>query len=170
MKDRLIIYGGSFDPPTISHYKIIDYFKDNILVCLTVNHAFKSELTSYEIRKVLLTKLFPNINIVSMNEYMYDFLQSYNSNDISILIGSDILDELHLWQNYEYLIDNYHFTIIERNEIKPLDILEKMKYNIIKIDDFISTSSTEVKNNIKNISGLVPEIIREDVLYYYDNN
>jgi nicotinate-nucleotide adenylyltransferase len=92
--------------------------------------------------------------------------------DINIIMGSDLLDKLDSFDNYEYLLENYYFTIIPRdNELEKL-IKEKYlkyqdKFKIINYHSNVSSTLVreKLKNN-KNVNGLLDG----DVLKYIISN
>ena len=176
MIKKHIIFGGSFNPITYSHIGIaISALKvhpnSTLYWCLGENHAFKNGLSPYKFRMNLIQKAVPNASVLPMGKYMWDFLISlaYIPDEVTLLIGNDILNEIHLWKNFEELINLYHFTIINRGtklEKRGIDNLSQMIYNVAYMSDsIINTSSSEARQRVKegkSIGNIVPdEIINE---------
>lgn len=180
MHNNLIIYGGSFNPPTKAHkliYNILTSYNDcRVYACPTLDHAFDKELKPIEDRCRLLNKC--NMSTLPMGRYMYDFVKRFKDMDyeVEIVIGSDCLKELHRWKDYEKLINNYQFCVVMRNEDDSKHLTQLKRYSIISkclIDDIPNIcSSTEVRSRVLNkidISDLVPEEIIEEVEKMYES-
>jgi len=109
-----------------------------------------------------------------MGKYMMHFLNSlpYDKSNITIIIGSDILNDIDKWDSYTELIKNYHFTIGGREGVKfsttAKAILKVMNYTYL--DNIGTTSSTKVRDAVKagqSISDLVPRKIKLDIKELY---
>ena len=172
------IFIGSFNPPTIAHLEICQklkkYFSKIILVPVNSKDKY---LVSFRNRFNMLNIIARGNNYLEisdiMNNYSYlnyriiDLLKSKYGN-ISIIMGSDLLDKLSSFDNYVYLLENYYFYIITRDD-KTFDLIENRYYNYkdrFKIINYQSNiSSTMVRNYLKNNQD-TSNILDRDVLNY----
>jgi nicotinate-nucleotide adenylyltransferase len=176
------LFIGSFNPPTKAHINICNKLKNSFtkIILLPVNSNDKSLINInhrinmlniikrkyhfLEVSKIMKKYAFVNYRIIDL------FKKEYG--DINIIMGSDLLDKLDSFDNYEYLLENYYFTIIPRdNELEKL-IKEKYlkyqdKFKIINYHSNVSSTLVreKLKNN-KNVNGLLDG----DVLKYIISN
>ncbi len=180
------LFIGSFNPPTMAHIRI----------CLKLKHKFKKivlvpvsskdkELIDIKDRINMLNILkikYPFIEVSSiMKKYSYlnyriiDLLRNEYGN-LNVIIGSDLLEKLDSFDNYDYLLNNYSFTVIPRNNTDVEKLINdkysnyKNKFTIINYHSKIS--STMVKERLKEnkkvsdlLDNLVYEYIKENNLY-----
>ena len=110
-------------------------------------------------------------NYSYLNYRIIDLLKK-EYGDITIIMGSDLLDKLNTFDNYEYLLNNYSFYIIQRdNNVNKL-INEKYanynnKFTVIKYHS--DTSSTIVREYLKNNQD-TKDILDKDVLNYINEH
>ena len=109
-----------------------------------------------------------------MNKYSYfdyrilDLLKK-KYKDITIIIGSDLFNNLDKFDNYQYLIKNYSFIIITRDELNIESIINN-KYNLFKehfqiIKYNSNISSTKARDLIKNKHN-TKDILDKDIALY----
>ncbi len=176
------LFIGSFNPPTKAHINICNKLKNSFtkIILLPVNSNDKSLINInhrinmlniikrkyhfLEVSKIMKKYAFVNYRIIDL------FKKEYG--DINIIMGSDLLDKLDSFDNYEYLLENYYFTIIPRdNELEKLIKEKYLKYQYkFKIINYHSNVSStlvreKLKNN-KNVNGLLDG----DVLKYIISN
>lgn len=179
-ENAYVIYGGSFNPPTVAHRAIYRQLRD-IYTCvrskITIEHAFDYKNNNW-------ADYYTRRDFVESYDRYADFMGKYMIDEVKhlddswrknyIVIGSDNLKDLTKWKDYDILIEKCEFIIIprgENNEWKKhltnvkkyviLDVLNETEKNI---------SSTMVRERIKNgqsIKGLVPEEIEEKVIELY---
>ena len=178
-----IVYGGSFNPPTIAHKLIIDklflvFRPDNIIVVPVGNSYKKKDLIDFN-HRLEMAKLLDNRIIVSdienNKEYLgtLDLLNKLSEfyDDLYYVIGSDNLIHLDTWINYKELLENYKFIVFNRHNLDLQDIiLEKYpeyKNNFLVIDidmDISSTRFRETKDKTL-IPDEIYEYIKKNKLY-----
>jgi len=79
MKNKIAIYPGTFDPPTLGHLNVIKraaVIFDHLIVAVGINLAKKAAFFSTEERISYLqtiTKFIPNVEISSFNGLLIDF-------------------------------------------------------------------------------------------------
>ena len=177
------IFIGSFNPPTMAHINICKKLKYrfNKIVLVPVNSSNKT-LISFRKRMNMLYILknkYPFLEIdMIMEKYSYlnyriiDILKN-KYGDINIIIGSDLLENFSGFDNYEYLLANYSFTVIPRDGIDIEKLIKEKylkyqdKFNILKYHSSISSSL--VRNKIRN-NEKVNSYIDKDVYEYIKEN
>ena len=190
MKKRIIaVFGGSFNPPLNSHFeiakKVCEEFKNVekiIFVPVSTNYT-KAELIKNEYRYEMLKlgcQNQPNFEVSDIelkNEkkpYTIDTLdyikEQYKGYDIYFIVGTDNLKELDTWHEAEKLVEKYKFFVVERNNDKFEDIIEKNiflknhknSFILLKNIERIPLSSSQIRKMIKNgedVNGYLPESI-----------
>ena len=157
------IFIGSFNPPTLAHLEICKKLKKefNKIIIVPVNSRDK-HLASFKDRVNMLNILTREYNYIEINDIMnnYSYLnyriidllkEEYGS--ISIIIGSDLLDKIDSFDNYEYLLNHYSFYVLTRdNDVNELISKKYFKYkDKFKIIEFNSNiSSTMARCHINN--------------------
>jgi len=164
----IAIYGGSFDPPHIGHYKIVsqalkDLELEKLIILPNFQNPWKAP-TKYppEYRLKLLKELFHNFNKVEVSDFeisngyptkTYESIRYFSKlySDIYLIIGADNLASLEKWDNFEEINNKVTFVVATRNNIKI-----NKKFLTLNID--INISSTELRNNLDLTK--IPEEIR----------
>lgn len=180
-----IVYGGSFNPPTIAHEGIISELKrkykpENIIIIPAGNSYNRKELLDFKDRYNML-KLISN-DIISDIEnknleykgtlYTLDLL-SKDYKDIYFVMGADNLIDIKSWIRYEELLEKYNFIIITRDDINIVDFIDnelskyKSHFKLISLKYMVS--STKIRNNIDEnkdmLNPKVYEYIKKNHLY-----
>ncbi len=206
-----IIFGGSFDPPHMGHLALMEYvLKKEYCLHLDIVPALQSPLkdevplASSEDRIAMLEMMkeelvrHRNIDVnrisiqaIELNRkgpsYTIETLQqlenTYPHQSLALLVGSDILENIHLWYKVESLLEQYTFLVYKRfsnketttdtENIKQL----KNKYKIKKLELLQDTpllpySSTEVRKYISEnkkplLLACIWEYIQGKRLYSY---
>lgn len=182
-----IVYGGSFNPPTQAHFKIVNklinvYSESNIIVLPVGNSYNKPELIDFYHRFNMLKIMFKNSKnvFISKLEEIKTFdgtLKSLNKlektyNNLVLVIGSDNIKEFDTWINYQELLNKYPLIIMQRNNDNVELLMEKykkysIKYEIVEFNEEIS--STIIRNNLEDYKKLldkkVYQYIKENELY-----
>ena len=177
---RIGVYVGSFNPPHNGHLEVCKYilknnYVDYVLMLPTPNYWDKNNLVSVEDR-VNMLKFYEDkkIKVDSTHNnfpYTYQVLRSlkkdYPNDELFLIIGSDCLEKMHLWNNIDELLQN-KVIVLKRNEIVYNPFLEEYNNQFIFLNDFnpIQVSSTKIRNGSKeNINPKVLEYIEEHHLY-----
>lgn len=177
------LFIGSFNPPTKAHLdiclKLKDSFKKIVLVPVNNNNKEVIDINKrIDMLNILKNKYsFLEISTI-MKEYAYinyriiDLLKSKYQN-INIIMGSDLLEKFIKFDNYEYLLENYYFTIVPRNDIdvnKLINYKFKKYQDKFRILDYHSDiSSTLVKKNLKENKD-VKSLLDNDILRFIQSN
>lgn len=182
------IFVGSFNPPTNAHFDITHYLYDNNIldkiVFVPVNNE-KKDLVSLEKRIDMLNSYIKKYDYLCVSNIMQSY-QGFNyqvldelSNiyqDIYIIMGSDLLERVSSFANYQDMLEKYHFVIIPRFGINSTQLIKKEypdyqdKFIIVNYHSNISSSLVrECFRENKDIKGMVPseveKYIREEMLY-----
>lgn len=182
------LFGGSFDPITIAHEKIINYLLTNVLekndlLYILPNgddyHFLGKKLTNYEIRKEMINAIITDKRVIvsdllNIRSFSGVFQILRELNHPIYVIGSDLLSTITTWIEPEVLIKENKFLVIERvgyaskKYLSENSLLKKYKSNFILTNFFIediSSSDVRLKNKFNNVSQNVYEIIRKNNLY-----
>jgi len=91
--------------------------------------------------------------------------EKYPQHQFSLIMGSDSLQNISRWKNYELLLKNYTIYIYPRPGADKTE--EFPKASLIRIDaPNLEISSTQIRKNLKegkSIRYLVPENVREEI-------
>lgn len=195
----IVVFGGSFNPPTIAHINILkELYNDKslniekIIIVPVSNKYEKDNLIEFKHRYNMLkiaTEKYDFIevsdidNILQRSMKTYEVLNYINKRfkyktTIGFLLGADNFNCFNQWINSEYILKNYYLLVIEREGFNVLSTIKnnkilfenKNKIKIIKADDSLFTiSSTKVRNNIKDLSKI--KLFLDDlVLDYIEKN
>lgn len=184
---KIALYGGAFNPPTKGHQQLaelISNYFDEVWIMPCNNHLFKPNLISNENRLYMLNLIdFKKENIIisdfeiksKLTGKLYETLEIlktiYKDYSFHIVLGSDNLNNIKTFFNYENLIKENNFCIIERKgfdlstEIYNSLFLEN-KNNIIieNKNNIMEISSSYIRENIKNDN--ISNYIDENVLNF----
>lgn len=200
--DNLLVFGGTFDPFHNGHYKMLEIalskFKVTKVVLvpnyLPVN-KIKPMLSSKN-RFSMLNKNkheFPKRDDLGLTYDVSDYelnqegssytintlkylQEKYNSNLITLLIGSDNFFSFHLWKDYADILKQVTLCVINRGDrsIKDYDDyiennLDSAFYKSIVIckNEPIDISSTKIKENFKDENFLkinLPKFIYNELI------
>ena len=177
------IFIGSFNPVTLAHLEI----------CLKLEKEFKKivlvPVSSKDKELIDINKRIDMLNILK-NKYRFleisDIMKKYSYvnyriidllnneyGEINLIIGSDLLDKLDSFDNYEYLLNKYSFTVITRSDNNIHDLINKKyfkykdKFKIINYHSDIS--STMVRKLLKENKS-TKNVLDSDILNYIKDN
>ena len=198
------LLGGSFNPFHNGHLQIALLAKENVKldqvwILPTGNHPFKhtSMYLSYHKRYKLIEKAIQDYSELQVKHFdayqgKYNYTEDlvkrlenqFPEHTFYFIIGDDNLNELTLWHNYMWLMENVKFIILKRGsttvtqlpsqcffiELQPIPIsstlIRKKVVNRQPIDDLVSKNTIEMvkkyykkeKNEMKEIrSDKAPE-------------
>ncbi|OGH20283.1 MAG: nicotinate (nicotinamide) nucleotide adenylyltransferase [Candidatus Levybacteria bacterium RIFCSPHIGHO2_02_FULL_37_13] len=178
------ILGGSFDPPHIGHYFVIQQILelrkeiDKILLVPAYQHQWKPAFASVEDRKNMLQHFTGNRVEISDIEtqrkgisYTIDTIKQLKTQteaELYWIVGSDIVYEFERWEKKDELIKEARFLVFPRD---PYHLPKKLPFGFECVQDknLITTniSSTIVRQRVKekkDISYLVPEKVEKYII------
>lgn len=182
----VILYGGSFNPPTIAHYEIAKYlikkYPEAEFLFLPTNNFYKKDnLRDFHYRcdmlEIVCKKLYNKAKIsyfeLELDQYYGTDYTLKHFKDPYFVMGADNLQDIAKWINYPNVVKNNKFIIIPRDEInielifKDNLILQKYRKNFIILTNFhkIYISSSEYRKT-KNDDYLLEEVAQ----YIHENN
>ena len=153
---RTAVYPGSFDPITLGHLDVISRgvkVFDKIIVGVLVN-VDKNSLFNIEERVELIkrvTKDLPNVEVVSFEGLLIDFMKKYNAHVI--------LKGLRAFSDFEYEFQMALMNNKLEPEVETLFMMTSAQYSYL--------SSTAVKQVAKfrgELKGLVPDMVIPDII------
>ncbi len=180
-----IVYGGSFNPPTVAHEAIImelkKRFNPNNLIIMPTGSSYKrKDLLEFSHRYNMLKLISDDIisDIEDKNPIYMGTLDTLNRlslkyPNIYFVMGADNLIDIKSWINYKELLRNYHFIIITRDDIDIYKFISdelkeyKDKFSFLNLKFMVSSSEIR-KNILKNkdmLNPLVYEYIKKNHLY-----
>lgn len=179
------VYGGSFNPPTLAHQKIILKLKEidplSHVILLPVGDDYRKTYLApfkhrYQMLK-LLTKNMTNVSISTLEkEHKYqgtlkslnDLNESYK--DLCFVMGSDQIKDLKSWINVETLLASYPFVILQRDKNLDIKAIEnefmayKHQFIWIPFDEDISSTQARLNKEIRK------NILSKDIIQYMNKH
>jgi len=176
MKNNLIIiYGGSFNPPSLAHITLSQQLIRNLgakeLLFIPVgDHYNKNELVAAYHRVNMLklacrqdSRLSVNTVEIDTEKRLYTIetldklKKQYPENELCFVMGTDNLRDITNWKDWERLISEYKIIVMDRGEdalwkvLDDIPILNSYRNSIIQIPGLLQSeiSSTMIRNNIK---------------------
>ncbi|MBT1247148.1 MULTISPECIES: nicotinate (nicotinamide) nucleotide adenylyltransferase [unclassified Thermosipho (in: thermotogales)] len=179
LKNSLVIFGGSFNPPHNGHIVIAQLVREmfksadfHIVTSATPPH--KSVEIPFETRHLLTKKAFEKMENVKVSDiehrlggisYAINTIEYYEKTyeNIFFLVGEDALYSIEKWYRYEDILKKVKMIVYPRFKDKSL-VKKVEKWNSIYLLDLplIQISSTTIRERIKkglSVYGFVPESI-----------
>ena len=184
-KKRIAIFGTSADPPTIGHKKILEELSRiySFTITYASNNPNKKHKEDISIRSLLLKTLIEDLNnpkiIFNQTISSQWAIQSikkckniYESNKLDFVIGSDLIEDIFSWKNFDKIIKEVSFLIIKRegypiksNAMKMLEIY-KVNFEISSFNNpNISSSMVRLNTNYSNLPKSLIDIVKKNNLY-----
>lgn len=179
---RIVLYFGSFNPIHTGHLIIASALVereevDALWFVVSPHNPFKNEqdLWDEQVRLELVKKSISDDSRLSCCEieytlpkpsYTIDTLEAlkkrFPTYTFSILIGSDNVEKLHQWKDFDQLISNHHIYVYPRLNFSA----ESLKHpHIIAVEaPIIELSATYIRQLIqekKSVKYIVPSVVEE---------
>ena len=196
MKDRIVIFGGAFNPPTRAHLDIateaLYYLDAEKVLFVPVSDLYKKDDVEISYHRVNMLNLaignfrrleidFTEVDAVKLT-YTYETIEKiksqYQDKELFLLIGADNLEDFKNWKNQRSIMENCSLLVVNRNNssideiIESNEILTEFKDKIIEAPiEEIEISSTEVRNRIASgeLEGLENLVDKEVIDYIVEN-
>ena len=185
MEQSIALFGTSADPPTIGHKKILEELSKiyTLTISYVSNNPNKKHKEDISIRSHLLKTLIEDLNnpkilfnqsvtsqwaVVSIKKCK----KIYKFNNLDFVIGSDLIQDIFYWKNFDQIIKEVSFFIIlregypiESNTLKMLETYDvKFKISSIKIPN-ISSSKFRLNFNYSNLPPSLIDFVKKNNLY-----
>ena len=177
------VFGGSFDPVHNAHLRMAEtalkeFNLDKIIFVPAYVPPHKFKLVACETdRYNMLFNVIKDIEQYEIDTYeidskrsvysykMLDYLQTKHKGDsIKMLIGADSFNNLHLWNNAEYIVKKYGAIVFPRPNIEIDNKSPYYKYCLFSktvMDDISSTDIRKCLKDKKSILKYVPKQVAE---------
>lgn len=188
---EIAVFGGTFDPIHIGHYRIVEYLinnkiSDKVLILPSYYSPHKTIDTkkSFCDRVSMIKLAFKNINDVDISlfeeelynrnndkSYSFDVLNAlqniYKDYRLSFVVGFDSIKNIHTWHDFKSLIQKYKFYVFDRADNDLKDKNHRLS--------FINEISKEydIEFNYKLFDVEIPDIssqVLREKLADYNNN
>ena len=196
MKDRIVIFGGTFNPPTRAHLDIateaLYYLDAEKVLFVPVSDLYKKDDVEISYHRVNMLNLaignfrrleidFTEVDAVALThtyETVEKIKSKYQDKELFLLIGADNLEDFKNWKNQRSIMENCSLLVVNRNNssidetIESNEILTEFKDKIIEAPiEEIEISSTEVRNRIASgeLEGLENLVDKEVIDYIVEN-
>lgn len=191
-KNKIAIYGGSFNPPLNSHFslaeQIVNEYEDIekvVFVPVSTKYEKKGLINDkdrYNMLKIVCEKnnLFDvsDVEIKSdrqytTNETLRILQKEYKEKELLFVIGTDNLKIMEYWLGVEDLIENFKIIVIERDNDDMYEIINKSEFlkrnekSFIKLEENIKSSMSSTYVRKKIISGKNIRYLTPDEVYFY---
>ncbi len=173
------LFFGSFNPVHTGHMIIAQYMADRtdmqqVWFVVSPHNPLKSRATlANDFDRLHMVQLAvddnpklrasniefslpkPSFTIDTM-AYLHE---KYPDHQFSLIMGSDNLDTIHKWKNYEILLERYTIHVYKRSGTEEAKIPEKAKIEVHDVP-LLMISSTFIRQSIadgRSVRYLVPE-------------
>ena len=185
MGKSIALFGTSADPPTIGHKKILEELSKiySFTISYVSNNPKKKHIEDISIRSHLLKTLIHDLDNpkILFNqkisspwaiESIKKCKEIYKFNNLDFVIGSDLIQDIFYWKNFDKIVNEVIFFIIlregypvESNTLKMLETYRvKFKISTIKTPN-ISSSKFRLNFNCSNLPASLIDIVKRNNLY-----
>ena len=166
-KDRIGIFGGSFDPPHRGHLEITKLaikklFLNKVYWCITKKNPLKSKALFSLPERIKKSKIITNKIKKIKVKFFEDKVKSVNTVDLVrylkkknkkniffLIIGSDNLIKFHKWKNWKLLVKLSEIVVFARKDYdkkaKKSVTMKQVKKIIFIKNKSINISSTQIR-------------------------
>ena len=195
-KNKLIVFGGAFNPPLNSHFSFAEQILNEVpyvekIIFVPVSNWYQKQGLIDEIHRYKMLKLVCDQNKrfdvsdveLNRNRQLYtvetlEILQEKNKDkELYFTIGSDNLKELENWNKANILVEKFRFLVIERDKdsvekiLKSSSFLDKNRSRFEKLATKLHSnlSSSFVREEIKNEKS-IKYLTPNEVIEYIEKN
>lgn len=165
---KIGFFGGTFNPPHLGHllaatYALKIFNLDEVWFAPVYHHPFAKTMISFTHRKqmceILVEKMSPPLRVTDIEKtlrhegktvYTLRALEKKHPNDeFSLIIGSDLKDQLKTWNHSEELQKEFPILVVPRGIQNDPSSIPNISSTNIRADQY-------TKDQIKNV--VTPEI------------
>lgn len=185
MKNKILIFGGTFNPIHNGHLILAEHCIneegfDKVVFIPTMNPYYKDTL-DFDIRLKMLkmaikdndkfaySSIEKKYNLEGKLYLILEKISKLSDDDITILIGSDSLMNLDWWYKIDEILKNYKILVLKRDDedeaisIKIAEYKEKYGADIKVLNNKrVEISSSMIREMIKNGKS-IKYLVRDDV-------
>ena len=130
--ERIGFFGGCFNPPTIAHIELIKKaIKEhnlNKVYFVPMGDKYQKEnlIPAYHRIKMLELVLKDNMDMIFNSVYspygmtaaecFREIEKEFKNSENFYIMGSDNFDKIESWSEYEFLMQNFKYIILDRDE------------------------------------------------------
>lgn len=188
MDKPIVIFGGSFNPPTNAHFGLAeqilnDYEIETLYFMPVGDHYAKQGLLPASVRVDMLQEACRHHDGLEVSTLEVDSEKQlptietlellrtlYNKQPIWFVMGTDNLRDLSNWDRYEDILRDFSLLVLERGEddassiVENHEMLKQYQEKIFIMNEEVRStcSSTIVRNRLKQgkrVSFLIPESV-----------
>ncbi len=161
---RITLLGGTFDPPHLGHSRIAQVLleqnlADEVWFLPVGEHAFEKKASPAAVRIEMLERImmpktrieFYEVEQQGMSityETLCALSEKYTDYQFSFVIGSDNLQQFHLWHHYEEMLARFTFFVYPRKGYDLNPLYPGMK--VLEGVEPVTVSSTQVRDSVRN--------------------
>lgn len=187
MLDKVLIYGGSFDPIGLHHLQVAQLALElgpfvQVWFMPACSSPTDKKMTSYEHREQMIRLAIGRnpqyafcdlekdlFTLSGQRSYSIDTVKAlkskYKATKINWLIGGDQANQLHNWKSWEELVKITNFVVAPRPyTFAPNSNVEKLKSTLVIPLDKIGQSSSIIRERVQqelSIEYLVPRKVEK---------
>lgn len=133
-RKRVALFGGSFNPPHDGHFKLMQDVTENLGVdeiwMIFSHNRFKdksdyADLSDRRQMAEIMSRHYPDLPVIFSDveqrigtnitaDILRVLKQEHPDIDFVWVMGSDNLEQFHEWQDYEYIMENFEVSVINR--------------------------------------------------------
>ncbi|MEP0855761.1 nicotinate-nucleotide adenylyltransferase [Trichocoleus sp. DQ-U1] len=185
---RIALFGTSADPPTSGHQAILKWLSQHYdwVAVWASNNPFKSHQTPLEHRSTMLRLLIEEIHPSCHNIGLYPEFSSPRtletvqkarqcwgiSADFTVVIGSDLVNQMPRWYRVEDLLQQVHLLVVPRPgyaiDDSDLEALRQLGAQIAIADikpPAVSSTAYRENGNRQALTTTVEDYIHRERLY-----
>ena len=177
---RIGVYCGSFAPVHLGHIGIVrqalkEKAADMVIIVPSSDYWNKKVAIDLDTR-IKCLKVYESENIIIDEDpedleapYTYvlmeRLLKKYPDDELCLMLGADNLTKFKDWKNSQYLLDNYPFIVMNRDDLNCEELLKQLNkedYFLLHCDNF-DISSTFIRENLDNYE-LIRDMVDKEVV------
>lgn len=188
----IVIFGGSFNPPTNSHLSLAEQIYchfDEVekVIFMPVSDAYpKKDLlqAKYRVKMLeLVCKVNPHFEVSTLEvdapvllssiDTLRKMKQVYENHDIWLVLGTDNLKVMTSWPCYQELLKDFRCLVLERNKdvlehiLEQNPLLQPYKERFIKMKESIHSDASATLLRQKLREGQSIRYMVPDEVYFY---